>query len=128
MGKPKIKYRVFCVYRQANNQSKIGAVSHNKKFKNRELSKIGNFRMMKIAILLGIVFVVNGLDNGIGLTPPMGWMTWERFRCQLDCENRTDCLDENVSANLKTSRNFNLTKRKQHTTAHQSSRGYLVAT
>ena len=37
------------------------------------------------------------LDNGIGLTPPMGWMTWERFRCQLDCENRTDCLDENVS-------------------------------
>ena len=52
--------------------------------------------MMKIVLLLGIVFVVNGLDNGIGLTPPMGWMTWERFRCQLDCENRTDCLDENV--------------------------------
>ena len=23
----------------------------------------------------------NGLDNGLALTPPMGWMTWERFRC-----------------------------------------------
>ena len=53
--------------------------------------------MMKIVLLLGMVSVVNGLNNGIGLTPPMGWMTWERFRCQLDCENRTDCLDENVS-------------------------------
>lgn len=24
---------------------------------------------------------VNALDNGVALTPPMGWMTWQRFRC-----------------------------------------------
>ena len=60
---------------------------------------------MMILLLLGIVFVVNGLDNGIGLTPPMGWMTWERFRCQLDCVNRTDCLDENVRVSSLESEN-----------------------
>ena len=24
------------------------------------------------------------LDNGVARTPPMGWMTWERFRCTAD--------------------------------------------
>ena len=24
------------------------------------------------------------LDNGLARTPPMGWMTWERFRCTAD--------------------------------------------
>ncbi len=28
-----------------------------------------------------------GLDNGLARTPPMGWMTWERFRCNTDCTN-----------------------------------------
>ena len=30
---------------------------------------------------------VSALDNGLALTPPMGWMSWERFRCNTDCEN-----------------------------------------
>ena len=51
--------------------------------------------MMSIILILKIVLIY-GLDNGIGLTPPMGWMTWERFRCQIDCENRTDCLNEDL--------------------------------
>lgn len=28
---------------------------------------------------------VNTLDNGLALTPPMGWMSWQRFRCITDC-------------------------------------------
>ena len=24
------------------------------------------------------------LDNGLALTPPMGWMTWQRYRCQIN--------------------------------------------
>ena len=28
-----------------------------------------------------------GLDNGLALTPPMGWLAWERFRCNTDCVN-----------------------------------------
>lgn len=27
----------------------------------------------------------HALDNGLALTPPMGWLSWERFRCQRDC-------------------------------------------
>lgn len=27
---------------------------------------------------------VSALDNGLALTPPMGWMTWERYGCQID--------------------------------------------
>ena len=30
---------------------------------------------------------VNGLDNGLARTPPMGWLAWERFRCNTDCIN-----------------------------------------
>ncbi|KAJ8962658.1 hypothetical protein NQ318_001052 [Aromia moschata] len=33
------------------------------------------------------------LDNGLALTPPMGWMHWERFRCITDCaEYPNDCI------------------------------------
>ena len=31
--------------------------------------------------------VTLGLDNGLALTPPMGWLAWERFRCNTDCVN-----------------------------------------
>ena len=30
---------------------------------------------------------VAGLNNGLSLTPPMGWLAWQRFRCNTDCEN-----------------------------------------
>ncbi len=30
------------------------------------------------------------LDNGLALTPPMGWMAWQRFRCTVDCQNFPD--------------------------------------
>ena len=49
------------------------------------------------------------LDNGLALTPPMGWMTWERFRCTADgtppgspwgwpscTEDPGNCLDEKL--------------------------------
>lgn len=40
---------------------------------------------------------VNGLDNGLVRTPPMGWMAWERFRCVTDCETfPDDCISEKL--------------------------------
>ena len=27
---------------------------------------------------------VHGLDNGLGLTPQMGWNTWNTFACDID--------------------------------------------
>ncbi|OQR78001.1 alpha-galactosidase A-like [Tropilaelaps mercedesae] len=38
-----------------------------------------------------------GLDNGLALTPPMGWLSWERFLCQVDCKTYPDsCISENL--------------------------------
>ncbi|KPJ21661.1 Alpha-N-acetylgalactosaminidase [Papilio machaon] len=35
------------------------------------------------------------LDNGLALTPPMGWLTWERFRCITDCKKYPqECISE----------------------------------
>ncbi|XP_049835840.1 alpha-N-acetylgalactosaminidase-like [Schistocerca gregaria] len=37
------------------------------------------------------------LDNGLALTPPMGWLAWQRFRCVIDCTNYPDeCISEQL--------------------------------
>lgn len=50
--------------------------------------------------LTGAIFLngrATGLDNGLALTPPMGWMSWERFRCNTDCEGDPEfCIGENL--------------------------------
>ncbi len=41
--------------------------------------------------------LINCLDNGVALTPPMGWMSWERYLCTIDCENLPDdCINEKL--------------------------------
>jgi len=38
-----------------------------------------------------------GLDNGVALTPPMGWCTWERYLCTVDCSKfPNDCISEDL--------------------------------
>jgi len=37
------------------------------------------------------------LNNGLVLTPPMGFCAWERFRCTIDCKSDPDyCLSEKL--------------------------------
>lgn len=47
--------------------------------------------MQQFLSLLVLIFIAiagsSALDNGLALTPPMGWLTWERFRCNTDCVN-----------------------------------------
>ena len=46
------------------------------------------FQMQYLGVaLLSLARVGVGLDNGLARTPPMGWLAWERFRCNTDCEN-----------------------------------------
>lgn len=46
------------------------------------------------AMLAGIA---SAADNGQALLPPMGWLSWERFRCNTDCVNDPEnCLSENL--------------------------------
>ena len=41
-----------------------------------------------IITIFGILFQLSqALDNGLARTPPMGWLAWERFRCNIDCKN-----------------------------------------
>jgi len=40
--------------------------------------------------LLLVTGVVRALENGLIRTPPMGWLHWERFRCNVDCEHDPD--------------------------------------
>lgn len=52
------------------------------------------------AVLVTITLAMQltgALDNGLALTPPMGWLTWERFRCNTDCQNKPDtCISEHL--------------------------------
>lgn len=43
------------------------------------------------------LFFAYGLDNGLAQTPPMGWMSGERFGCLIDClDYPDDCISERL--------------------------------
>uniref|UniRef100_A0A336M9C7 Alpha-galactosidase n=1 Tax=Culicoides sonorensis TaxID=179676 RepID=A0A336M9C7_CULSO len=40
---------------------------------------------------------ISALENGLARTPPMGWLSWERFRCNTDCEGDPEnCISEDL--------------------------------
>jgi alpha-galactosidase len=52
-----------------------------------------------IVALLCLSIVNHGvsLDNGLALTPPMGWMSWTRFACETDCDRfPNECISEEL--------------------------------
>ena len=48
------------------------------------------FSSFRFLVLVSLFSKALPLDNGLALTPPMGWMAWERFRCSVDCETDPD--------------------------------------
>ncbi|CAO1331323.1 unnamed protein product [Diamesa serratosioi] len=53
--------------------------------------------MKVILVFIALVVSVTSLDNGLAKTPPMGWMSWERFRCITDCDKYPDdCISERL--------------------------------
>ncbi|XP_071126809.1 alpha-N-acetylgalactosaminidase-like [Mytilus edulis] len=53
--------------------------------------------MWSVFILCVLLPFSIGLDNGLARTPPMGWMSWERFRCNIDCKNDPhNCISANL--------------------------------
>lgn len=53
-----------------------------------------------VTLLLALISLTVALDNGLLKTPPMGWMAWERFRCDTDCANDPEnCIryDQKIS-------------------------------
>lgn len=54
-------------------------------------------KCLTLLVLAQIASVVLALDNGLARTPPMGWMTWQRFRCNTDCKNDPEnCISEHL--------------------------------
>ena len=39
---------------------------------------------MHIFPLLFLLPLIKALDNGLGLTPPLGWNTWNKFHCDIN--------------------------------------------
>lgn len=40
---------------------------------------------LRFSLFISVVFIsVSALDNGLGLTPPMGWNSWNKFNCNID--------------------------------------------
>ncbi|XP_063979811.1 alpha-N-acetylgalactosaminidase [Diachasmimorpha longicaudata] len=54
---------------------------------------------MLVILCLLVALVGPGfcLENGLARTPPMGWLAWERFRCNTDCKNDPDnCISDEL--------------------------------
>ncbi|RXN08179.1 alpha-N-acetylgalactosaminidase [Labeo rohita] len=50
-----------------------------------------------VFFLLAFSTATWAMDNGLMRTPPMGWLAWERFRCDTDCLNDPDnCISEKL--------------------------------
>ena len=54
-------------------------------------------RLLAVALLIFVCQTTTARDNGVALTPPMGWLAWERFRCTVNCTSDPDtCLSEKL--------------------------------
>ncbi|XP_057286628.1 alpha-N-acetylgalactosaminidase [Pezoporus wallicus] len=52
---------------------------------------------LALALALALVLPSAALENGLALTPPMGWLAWERFRCNVDCRaDPRNCISETL--------------------------------
>ncbi|KAJ8274730.1 hypothetical protein COCON_G00093550 [Conger conger] len=50
-----------------------------------------------VIFALALTTVAMALDNGLMRTPPMGWLAWERYRCDIDCDNDPkNCISETL--------------------------------
>ena len=50
-----------------------------------------------LAIALWTPLLTTAKDDGLALTPTMGWMSWERYVCNTDCETYPDaCINEDL--------------------------------
>lgn len=55
-----------------------------------------------IATLAALTTDVDALNNGLGLTPQMGWNTWNKFGCSINEYLIQQTADKIVSLGLKT--------------------------
>ncbi|KAK3593553.1 hypothetical protein CHS0354_018638 [Potamilus streckersoni] len=53
--------------------------------------------MQLLILLVCTLPIIWALNNGLARTPPMGWLSWQRFRCNTNCEEDPDnCISEKL--------------------------------
>jgi len=57
-------------------------------------------RMFKLDFFILTFFIFQSclaLDNGVARTPPLGWLTWTKYACTIDCKTYpNDCISEKL--------------------------------
>ena len=56
--------------------------------------------IMKFIFIIICIGFINTLDNGLGLTPQMGWNTWNKFGCNINEKLISDSIDKIVESGL----------------------------
>ncbi|CAJ0591777.1 unnamed protein product [Cylicocyclus nassatus] len=52
---------------------------------------------MLLLLILSLTGITTALENGLARTPPMGWMSWTAFYCEMDCDRHPKtCISENL--------------------------------
>ena len=53
--------------------------------------------MSLVALACALLLAMADARNNLSRTPPMGWMSWEIFRCNVDCEkDPANCISERL--------------------------------
>jgi len=56
-----------------------------------------NLLAFKRLILFILIKNILTLENGLARTPPMGWMSWTIFYCEINCfKYPTGCINEQL--------------------------------
>ena len=56
--------------------------------------------MMKYGLIIVLIDVIMGLDNGLGSVPQMGWNSWNKFRCNINEDVIRQTADQLVDLKL----------------------------
>ncbi|XP_034341571.1 alpha-galactosidase A isoform X2 [Arvicanthis niloticus] len=67
------------------------------KFWSGGMRLVCELALRPLALVFWSILGARALDNGLALTPTMGWLHWERFMCNLDCQEEPDaCISEQL--------------------------------
>ena len=75
----------------------------------------------KLAALLSVIPVVLALNNGLAITPQMGWNTWNHFGCSIDQDTIVSAAQATISNGLDKLR-YTCECQQHHGSGHHSRR------
>ena len=56
--------------------------------------------IMKLLVVIFSVVSIKSINNGLGLTPQMGWNTWNKFACNINEQLIKDSIDQFIASGL----------------------------